>query len=339
MMTAQPDPASTQYNPLRPWSDRLPDVFVIGGPKCGTTSLYQWLRQHPDTYLVDKEPNFLSRDVFDVSGVPGAVTDWPGYLDRLMPAAEANKLTGDFTPRSLYSDLALDIIGHHPTEPKVIVILRNPIDLVFSLHGQMLREGVEREPDFARAWDRAKSCTNNLGAWQDSAGRIDRRLNYPMFAELGTRLQAWQAQVPPNRLKILILEEDMTSAPAQAFADVLSFLGLPAAEVDLEPKNRRTELRSVELNRMMIGLRQTVHRVLAFSGISVAYGSRRGTGLIKLVNRFNQVKPADASASDMLAPALRAKLATELADEVAKVEVALGRSVTSWRDWPLELSH
>lgn len=119
--------------------ERIPNFFIVGGPKCGTTSLFEWLRRHPDTYLPVKEPNFLSRDVFDARDVPGAVTDWGAYLNRLMPIEHADKITGESTPRYLYSDIALELLSRHNSRPKILIILRNPIDLVFSLHGQMLR--------------------------------------------------------------------------------------------------------------------------------------------------------------------------------------------------------
>ena len=91
--------------------ERIPNFFIVGGPKCGTTSLFEWLRRHPDTYLPVKEPNFLSRDVFDARDVPGAVTDWGAYLNRLMPIEHADKITGESTPRYLYSDIALELLG------------------------------------------------------------------------------------------------------------------------------------------------------------------------------------------------------------------------------------
>lgn len=319
--------ALSAHPDLHPIPDRLPDVFVLGGPKCGTTSLHAWLSQHPDTYLPAKEPNFLSRDVFDARGVPGALTDWDAYLYRIAPSAEAGKLTGDFTPRTLYSDLALDILADHPAAHRLIALLRNPVDLVFSLHGQMLRQGVERETDFVRAWEAAKARGDDPDAWRDSAGRIDRRLDYPMYGCLGTRLQAWQARVPADRLKVLVLEEDLTHAPQRAFSEVLEFLGLSPQPVDLTRRNERVELRSASIHRAMVRLRQGALHTRAAVGLPVRHGTRRGTGLLKLVNRFN-LRKSDSG----LSPDLRARLAADLADEVAKVEAVLGRPVPAWRD-------
>lgn len=166
---------------------RLPDFYILGGPKCGTTSLFAWLRQHPDTFLPAKEPNFLSRDIFDPSSIPGAIQDWGEYLRRLTPVQKAGAITGEATPRSLYSDEALEILAHHPSKPKLIAILRNPINLVHSLHGQMVREGVESETDFARAWERALNQQDDPTAWIGTDGRVDRRLDYPALWKDGSK--------------------------------------------------------------------------------------------------------------------------------------------------------
>lgn len=314
---------------LHPLPDRMPDLFVLGGPKCGTTSLHAWLSQHPDVYMPAKEPNFLSRDVFDARGIPAMLADWDAYLDRLAPPAKAGKLTGDFTPRTLYSDLALDILADHPAAPRLIVLLRNPIDLVFSLHGQMLRQGVERETDFARAWEAAKARGSDPDAWRDSAGRIDRRLDYPMYGRLGTRLQKWQARVPSDRIRILVLEEDLRHTPDRVFSDILDFLGLAPQEVDLALRNERVELRSVILNRTLVQLREGVMRMRAAVGLPV---QARSTGLMKFINYFNMFKVSGAPGGTLSAT-LRRNLAAEFADEVTRVEEALGRPVPAWRDW------
>jgi len=306
----------------------LPDLFVLGRPKCGTTSLHAWPSRHPDVYPPAKGPNFLSRNVFASRGVPDTLAGWSAYLSRFMPLAKAGKLAADFTPRTLYSDFALDILADHPAAPRLIALLRNPVDLVFSLHGQMLRQGVERETDFVRAWETAKARGVDPDAWRDNAGRIDRRLDYPMFGLLGTRLQAWQARVPADRLKVLVLEEDITHAPQRAFAEVLEFLGLAPQPIDLTRRNERVALRSASIHRAMVRLRQGALLTRAAVGQPVRHGTRRGTGLMQLVNRFNLHKPDSA-----LSPDLRARLAADLADEFAKVEAVLGRPVAAWRNW------
>lgn len=328
---------TTPYDDLRAAPARIPDVFILGGPKCGTTSLFAWLAQHPDTHLPEKEPNFLSRDVFDVRGVPGALRDWDAYLARLMPPAPDGKLTGESTPRYLYSDLALEILATHPTEPRVIALLRNPIDLVQSLHGQMLRQGVETETDFAAAWARAVARGSDPAAWRDAQGRIDRRLDYPLFGALGVRVERLCALIPQDRRRILILEEGLSTDPQDTVAGLLDFLGLAPAALDLTRRNERVELKSATLNRLAVRLRRTIEALRAGLGFDVFPGRarrRRGTGLMRLLNRFNTRKPAPNQRPD---PATRAMLAAHFADDVTRVRATLGRAIPSWADWPQDV--
>lgn len=318
----------TDYSELMTLPDRLPNFFILGGPKCGTTSLFSWLQEHPDTFLPNKEPNFLSRDVFDARDVPGAAHSWPEYLDQLMPAEQEGKVTGESTPRYLYSDLALHVLSRHPSRPRMIVILRNPIDLVYSLHGQMVRQGVETEANFARAWVRALAAQDDPEAWRTAKGRIDRRLDYPMFGRLGLRLQALQGCVGRDQLCILVLEESLAHAPEKVLAEVLEFIGLPPANIDTGRRNERSELRSVTLNRRIIALRNEIMWFRSIFGINV--DRSRGTGLMKLVLKFN-VRPPKPH--NRLSNQERRQLADFFSKEVATVEAVLGRPIAAWKDW------
>ncbi|MFT6286164.1 MAG: hypothetical protein ACJA09_000907 [Alcanivorax sp.] len=316
------------HNDLLTLPDRIPHFFILGGPKCGTTSLFFWLQQHPDTFLPHKEPNFLSRDIFDARDVPGAMKDWSEYLARLMPPEQQRKITGESTPRYFYSDLALDILCRHPSQPRLIVILRNPIDLVYSLHGQMVREGVETETDFSRAWARSLAAQSEPGAWHSVKGRVDCRLDYPMFGRIGTRLQALQGVVGQGQLRILILEEGLTHTPDTVFLDVLDFLGLSPARIDTERRNERVELRSANLNKRLIALRNAIRRFKAARGMDVRRS--RGTGLMKLATKFNTRSPEP---HNRLSNGLRMELAEFFQEEVVMVEEVLGRPLTGWQDW------
>ncbi|SPJ23213.1 sulfotransferase domain-containing protein [Palleronia abyssalis] len=317
----------------QPLPDGLPDFFILGGPKCGTTSLFDWLRQHPDTYLPAKEPNFLSRDIYDVRGVPGALKDWDEYLSALMPADHAGKVTGESTPRSLYSAQALQVLSSHPSQPKLIAVLRNPVDLVFSLHGQFLREGVEHEPDFETAWRRALKLHGDPEAWRTQDGRIDRRLDYPLFGKLGWHLRMWREAVPDERLMVLILEEELSKAPHMAVSDVLSFLGLAPFKIDTKRSNERYEHRLPGLNRTLRRVRTGTLGLMERAGIDVApaRGRRKGTGLMKLVETLN--KRPDAKPTARLSPVLRRELADYFADDVNIVAKQLDSGLP-WADWP-----
>lgn len=320
-------------NDLLPMPEKIPDFYILGGPKCGTTSLFEWLRQHPDAYMPAKEPSFLSHDVYDARGVAGAFSTWDLYLARMLPPEAVGKTTGEATPRTLYSDLAFEALSQHPDQPKVIAIMRNPIDLVFSLHAQMIRQGVEAETDFARAWARAVAKGNNPEAWRSREGRMDRRLDYPMFGRLGARAEALLKHFPEDQRRIFVLERDLHVNAAGVVTEVLDFLGLPPHEIDVSPRNARVELRAPGLNRALVKLRGRLQAVKARLGFDVTPRAelRRGTGLLRLITRLNTAPRTEHRKLD---PEMRAELAAFFADEVARVRKALDAPIREWRDWP-----
>lgn len=139
-----------------------PDFFVIGAYRSGTTSLYRYLRQHPQIFLpLEKEPNFYAVDGNpDASPVlqSRAITTRVGY-DKLYRAAEPGQSRGDISPEYLRNPAAAARIHRDHPDTKLVAILRNPVERAWSdflLHrrdgnepydtlGDALAEQVERQ--------------------------------------------------------------------------------------------------------------------------------------------------------------------------------------------------
>ncbi|HMO06195.1 MAG TPA: sulfotransferase domain-containing protein [Paracoccaceae bacterium] len=319
--------ARTGHDALRavPQGRRLPDFFILGAPKCGTTTLFAWLAAHPGTWLPAKEPNFLSPDVVDVRSVPGALVTWDAYLDRLCPPQADALLTGEATPRYLYSDLALEVLARFPRPPRLLILLRNPIDLVYSLHGQMLKQGDETEADFARAWER--EIGNHPAARGSGTGAVDRRLAYPAFGLFADRVGTVLSTFPRDRVMLMILEETLAPDPAGSHAAVLRFLGLPTVDCpDLSARNRRAEVGSIRLQGRLSRLRRRAEPLLRALGVRKG----RGTGIMRLLTRLNR---PDGTPPEAMPDDLRARLAAFFAQDVSRLEGALGRKIEAWRDF------
>ncbi len=129
-------------------SDTLPNFFILGAAKAGTTTLYDLLRRHPDVYLPPgKEPHFFDRDGLFSRGL--------GYYDATFYGREAmgKRARGDATPSYFgYAEWVAPRIaeayGTHA--PKFIVILRDPVDRAYSHYRHRVRNGLEPE-SFAAA--------------------------------------------------------------------------------------------------------------------------------------------------------------------------------------------
>ncbi|MDB4673747.1 sulfotransferase [Verrucomicrobiales bacterium] len=137
----------------------LPNFFIAGAAKCGTTALYHCLREHPEVFLphskesywLHKEPNYFCSDL--------GIADWLRYSDqdsyeRIFDAAGEAKRIGDATPWYLYSPEApARIAANCGKGSKVIIMLRPPVGWMRSFHHDMLRWGYEDEGDFGKALD------------------------------------------------------------------------------------------------------------------------------------------------------------------------------------------
>jgi len=125
---------------------RKPDFFIVGAPKCGTTSMYYHLRKHDQIFMPDKkEPHFFGKDLIKMSDE--FIDNEDEYLNLFQDAKLDQKL-GEASTFYLYSKSAPKEIKEYNPAAKIIIMLRNPIDFLHSLHSQLLFSGNEDELDF-----------------------------------------------------------------------------------------------------------------------------------------------------------------------------------------------
>lgn len=139
----------------------LPNFLIIGASKAGTTSLYDYLDQHPDIYMSPrKETNFFAR----VNGDPGyyePVDELRKRLRRPIKTLEAyqalfarvanEKAIGEASPWYLLEDQVPERIQDYIRQVKLIAILRNPVEQAYSLFQDYIRAGKEPQADFLQA--------------------------------------------------------------------------------------------------------------------------------------------------------------------------------------------
>ena len=148
-MTASVDAQAAARTPSQ---DRVPDFFIVGHHKCGTTALYEMLRSHPQIYMPDvKEPWFFARDL-GVRFQPASPL--PETLDQylsLFAAARPEQRVGEATPSYLVSRTAAASIADLQPDARIIAILREPASFLRSLHLQSVRNQAETETDLRKA--------------------------------------------------------------------------------------------------------------------------------------------------------------------------------------------
>jgi hypothetical protein len=123
-----------------------PGFFIIGAPKSGTTALYEYLDQHPDVYFPQKTVYYFCFDLtFRTPPIPESI-----YLNYYSHAPQ-NKAVGDGSVFNLLSPGAAEKIKTFNPEAKIIIMLRNPVEMVYSLHREHLSNGDETIEDFESA--------------------------------------------------------------------------------------------------------------------------------------------------------------------------------------------
>jgi hypothetical protein len=223
----------------------LPNFFIAGAPKSGTTSLYHYLGQHPEIYMSPiKEPNYFASEVrlgqFSEHLRPRAerdlaplraylngpmrekrfgslISEWPDYL-RLFRKAQGQKAIGEASVCYLWSESAAANIRRSIPHAKIILVLRNPVEMVFSMYLHTLRSGAV-QGSFREAIA--------LGL-QQRGGRFD--VLHP-FLDMGfyhQQLSRYLEAFPKKQLRIYWYEEYQAKA-SRTLADMFRFLDVDSA--------------------------------------------------------------------------------------------------------------
>jgi Sulfotransferase family len=236
----------------------LPNFFIVGAPKAGTTALYEYLDQHAQIYMSPlKEPNYfaselrpenfseldrprvrremhslreyLSGDVLE-KRFGGLVTTWEEYLRLYRHASNAIAI-GEATPCYLWSKTAAINIAEKLPHAKIIVSLRNPVDRAFSQYLHMVTIGVVRKPFGELISDALRGEHRHFGpTWP-----------FLEFGRYYEQVKTFMLAFPSAQIHIS-LYEDLQIAPARLVSQLFAFLGVdPDFQVDcsvrhLEPR-------------------------------------------------------------------------------------------------------
>ena len=202
-----------------------PNFLIIGAPKSGTTSLYNYLQQHPDIEFSDiKEPKYFSfKDInFDFISNEKAlsqikkstVTNLEDYL-KLFTNKNA-KWIGEASPNYFHFEPAAKNIYDFNVEMKLILILRNPIDRLYSDWKHNVRMGFETELNFKKAIklidERVKT---NMLPYHD----------YLIKGKYAQHLERYFKYFARENIKV-VFYDDFKKKPSSTCNEILHFLGI-----------------------------------------------------------------------------------------------------------------
>ena len=144
----------------------MPNFLIIGAVKAGTTSLHDWLSQHPQIYMSSiKELNFFAfegdnlevfKGKFNKEYLAGFETTLQGYRKHFQGVTNEIAI-GESSPTYLYHPKAPERIQHYIPDVKLIAILRNPVERAYSNYLHTIRDSIEPFTDFAQALEEEES--------------------------------------------------------------------------------------------------------------------------------------------------------------------------------------
>jgi hypothetical protein len=210
---------------------QLPNFFILGAPKCGTTSLARYLSEHPAIFLTTpKEPNYFARALFtDAARArrPAYQLQWEDYLRLYATAQPTHRRRGEASTRYLRCEAALREIRERCPAARLIAMLREPVALVQSWHAQKLWEGQETETDLEQAW--RLEAARRRGEHLPPRLKARDALFYSAVASLGSQLEQLGALFPREQICCLRLD-DLQRDPRGEYERVLRFLEVPSDE-------------------------------------------------------------------------------------------------------------
>ncbi len=251
--------ASTEsFTGARDVQMRVPDFFILGHHKCGTTALYEMLKQHPRIYMPRlKEPRYFASDMRSrFQPAVGAVLPetLEDYLS-LFTSATAEQRIGEASPSYLFSHTAAGRIAEVQPGARCIAILREPASFLRSLHHQLLRSHVETEKNLREAM--SLETARREGKHVPRRSHLPQLLQYSEHVRYVDQLRRYHAHFPREQVLVLIYD-DFRRDNHDTVCRVLRFLELeedqPIEEINI--KHTVRSIRSHQLDDLLRSLSQ-----------------------------------------------------------------------------------
>jgi hypothetical protein len=299
---------------------QLPNFLIIGAAKAGTTSLWAYLRQHPEVFFpANKEPNFFALEDRSLSLRGPAspkvlhellysycVQDYESYLG-LFRSVRGQKAVGEASVRYLYAQEAPERIRASIPDVRLVAILRNPVSRLYSHYSMNRQYGLE-----------------SLGVLEAIEAERSRReagwaydWHYVNVSRYAGQIRRYFMLFGREQVKVL-LHDEFLSRPVEVVQEVCGHIGVERAFVpDMSQKEKVTYLpRVFALDRLINHPgRGRNRRDLLCRAV--------GASVVARLDKWNRT-PAPP-----LAPGLRTELSRLFRDDVQELEELLERR-TGW---------
>ena len=303
---------------------RLPDFFVVGAQKAGTTSLHEWLTKLSAVALPTlKETHFFrDKERFD-RGV-----EW--YLDQF-DWKKDSKVVGEIDPEYMFFPECAQRMQSLSIKPKLLFVLREPIARAYSHYLMSQRRGYENL-SFAEA----------LSAEDERLKQLDNRFSMIHHSYLGRSLYSSQIDYMmkcfPDSDVMFVLFDDLfnESRGLEVFKQICFFIGLSRNEIDIsviDPKdrsNQAVEPRSLALRNFLYRkslLKHTAGKLIPSRTLKIM--------IFKTIELLN-LRPSKRGNPGNIAAQVPTRVIEMILEDIRRVERLTGFDLRCWDQRPAE---
>lgn len=290
---------------------KLPTFLVCGAGKSGTTSLYHYLQQHPDVLMGSpKEPNFFNRH-YDkgLDWYASSFQEWSGET----AVGEAS------TSTMLFASLTAERIANTIPDAKLIFLLRNPIDRLFSDYWFNVRQGRISDPQSCSFSRFIRKETTTPARWPDDASEEDIAVKRGRYDR---QIQEFDRYFDASQMLILI-SEDLKDNRSETLRHIYRFIGVDAEFKPLD-RSKKNRGRYVHHRKMYEIARKIWGPIKAHLPNGLLQASQRLRTALRMHVFFDGQKPQMKTED-------RIYLRNLYADTISGIERRLGRDLSHWR--------
>ncbi len=297
-----------------------PNFFIVGAPKCATTAMAHYLGMHREIFMpAQKELHYFGKDLISKNR-KGGIYSLEMYLS-FFREARNQKFVGEASVLYLYSETAAHEIKRFAPDSKIIIMLRNPIDVMYALHSQLLSQADEDIQSFEAAL--AAEPFRAVGQMLPRGIEyIDDGLLYRSVVRFTSQVQRYLDIFGRNNVRI-VLYDDILSDIRKEYRSLLRYLGVDDQDFlpDFNIINGNKQARFPGLQRFVryppkwfIGLT----RAWVPKGLALDIRAR----VLSRNVRFSSRETLDVS--------LRRSLALEFESEILSLGSLIGRDLSGW---------
>ena len=213
--------------------EKKPNFIIIGAMKAATTSLYTYLKQHPDIFMTKvKEPMFFNNfnQITDFKVLGNKSKKVNSLLDyfSMFSSVENESAIGEASPAYIYNEKAPYLIKEHLTDVKIIAILRQPTDRAYSNFLHTKRADRENVNSFEQAIKIEKERISDN--WSPL-------YHYIQKGFYSVQLKRYYNLFPKENIKVYLFE-DVVKNPKETLKDIFKFLNVDEnIEIDVSKKS------------------------------------------------------------------------------------------------------